>query len=538
AALYASLAIRIPLISIFIGAIILYAPYTHAINGVFGGDAFNYLFKTYSLLHGHDPFAADPRKGPFFSLLLIPALFIPDPLLWSRWVGIIAAAATAALVPLVTRKIGTPWPIAVMAGVLTAENSFLIFESADALAVTTFTFLLLLSVYCYLAMKKSQKWIWALAVSSGLAMLTRFEGGIVAAVLLPAAWIRYRISWKKIVWPIGLAVLIMALPLSSFLFSGKSGIRTPQDISNDDGLFLVHSIHDEQLALNIQRSYEFFTNVWVEKGDTMQIAFWVGMGIVIGCIVILLKHFLSHIAPRILLSLGIITSLGFLFLLAMNNEINRAILVASLYILVGIGIALFIRKKPIDGIAIACMLLAEIMIVIWILPKDRYFLFTVPFLYLFLVYAIHTLVPAKKKIAQFFAVFMMCIAAVFFFQANQHYLQKKVEAYNNNAQETDVLLKALIDLRASNAHVGALDDEGLAVTIYIKKQNLFIFNQTDISTADQELQFIRDNHIQYIMERDTAPQWKIARSHPELFSPAKIYTTKNGDAKVVVYQVK
>ena len=518
-----------------LGFIIACLPYIHSLNGVFGGDAFNYMFKGYALIHGHDPFAADPRKGPFFSLLLIPGLFLHDPLLWSRWVGIIAGALTVALVPLVARKMGVSYTIALMAGILAAGNSFLLFEAPDALAVTTFTLLILFCIYAYMRIEDSRTWIWVLAVSAGLAMLTRFEGALVGAVLLPAAWIRYRMSWKKIVLPIVLAGVIMALPLTSLIWSGTSGIRTAQDIQNDDGLFLVHSIHDVQLSLNIQRSYEFFTNVWIEKGTNMQIGMWLLYGIVLGGCIILLKQFLPKVSPMILTGIGMVSSLGFVLLLMMNNEVSKAILVAALYIIVGASIVLFTRKKPLDGIAMVLVVASQIAVIIWVLPKTRYFLPSIPFLYIFLAYGIQALVPPKKKVAQAIAVVMMCVAALFFFQDTAKHSAKTVEAYNNNAQETDVLLKALLDIRGSGKSIGVESLDDLSVIIYIPKHLLYTLSSH--STADEELQFIRDNHIQLLIKRADSEDWSIATKHPELFSDPKIYTTKNGDAKVLVYQV-
>ena len=529
----------VPSVAIFIYTLFLCAPYAHLLNGVFGGDAFNYMDKAFALIHGQDPFAADARKGPFFSLLLIPGLFLPDPLIWSRWVGIVAAGLVAGLVPLVARRMGIRWSVAIMTGVLVAGNSFILFEAPDALAMTTFTCLILLCVYAFLSMKKDGKFLWVLAVASGLTMLTRFEGALVGAILLPAAWIRYRISWRNILWPIVVAGLLMALPLSSYIISGKSGIRTAQDIQNDDGLFLVHSIHDEQLGLNIQRSYEFFTNVFIEKGTNMNIALYLAAGVFIGILLVLTLRYIPRISSRVLGVIGICSAAVFLFALAMNNEVNKYMLVALLYILTGIGIAFFVRKKPIEGIAILLAIASQVAVIIWILPKTRYFLPTIPFLYLFLGYGIHLLAASKKKIVQFAVLVLLSTASIYFYQDEQKYLAKDVEAYNNKAFETDVLVKALIDLRSSKQSVAVESLDDLAIRMYIAPEKLFTMQSNKSSDiAQQELRFIQDNHIHFLLKREDSDDWQIVQKNPELFSDAKIYTTKNGDAKVLVYTVK
>lgn len=529
----------IPSIALFAYAVFLCAPYVHLFNGVFGGDAFNYMSKGYALMLGADPFSADPRKGPLFSFLVIPGLFLPDPLMWSRWVGIVAAGLVAGLVPLVARRMGSTWPIGIMAGVLTAGNSFLIFEAPSGLAMTTFTFLILLCVYAFLSIKNSKAWLWVLAIASGLTMLTRFEGALVGAILLPMAWLRYRLPWKKAVWPIVVAGLIMALPLTSILWSGKLGIRSAQDIQSDGGLFLVHSIYDKQLQLNIQRSYEFFTNVFVEKGTTMNIAQWLGIGILLGAILVAVRHLFPRIAQYAYAAIGTCSGVLFLFILAMNNEVNRYMLVALLYVLTGVGIAFFVRKKPIEGISILVAIASQVAVIIWILPKTRYFLPTIPFLYLFLTYGIHACIVSKKKIVQFGVLVILATASIYFYQDEQKYLGKNVEAYNNKAFETDVLLKALLDLRSSKQSVAVESLGESAVSMYVAPKHLFYIQPNKASDiAQQELKFIQNNHIHFLLKREDSDDWQIVQKNPELFSDPKIYTTKNGDAKVLVYTVK
>jgi hypothetical protein len=119
-------------------AIAIRAPYTHLVEGVFGGDAFNYLSKSRALLAGQDFFAADSRKGPVFSLLIAPGLFMLDPLWWSRWVGIIAAAGTVTLTVFIARRLQLGWPAAAIAGLLVAVNMEFLWESSNGLANTTY----------------------------------------------------------------------------------------------------------------------------------------------------------------------------------------------------------------------------------------------------------------------------------------------------------------------------------------------------------------------------------------------------------------
>jgi hypothetical protein len=532
----------IPLIAIFILSIIVRAPYSHLLQGVYGGDAFNYLSKTYAFLHGHDPFAADPRKGPFYPLLLLPAFLFHDPLLWSRWIGIISAAATAVLVPLIGRKLGIAWPFAVLTGLLVAINRDFIFESPSGLAMTLFTCMITLSVYCYLKISDSKKYITLLSVSSALAMLTRFEGALVGAILLPFAWIKYRLQLKQVVKASVLWIAIMAIPFISIFWSGVSGIRTPQDIQNDDGLYLVHSLQDKQLQLNIQLGYEFFTNTFIWKGDHISVAQWLAIGLLAGLVIIMARRFIPKIANPTLPTLGFALLPCMLFIIAMNNETNCFIIVALFYTLIGIGIVLLVKKNPLTGIPILLVALSQIAVITWILPKGRYFLPALPFLYLFLVYTLNELLPRTKKYAKagiVSAMIALCTFGIYSYTSNASVMEKQVEEYNNKSNTTDALFKALLYVRDSKLSMGTRETNDLYALIYIPEHLLFTLKATENQdTAEQELAWIQKNHIQTILVRDTDKQFAIITTHPELFSTPQIFTSKNGDAKISVYTLK
>lgn len=530
--------ILVPLILLFFISVIVRIPYTKSIEGVYGGDAFNYLSKTNAFLTGDDPFAADPRKGPLYSVLLLPSFLMSNPLLWSRWVGIIAASLTASLLPLVARRFGLAWPLAVLTGLLVAVNQEFIWESLSGLANTLFAFLILLCIYSYLQIKTSKTWLWVLAVCSGLTMLTRFEGALVGAILLPSAWWQYRLRLKPILLSTLLAAAIMALPLISFFWSGVSGIRTPADISGDSGLFLVRSIKDEQLILNIERSYEFFTNLWLQTGDNIPIGLLIGQGLLIGVLLIILRYLVPKISRVGMTTLGGLIILSFLLLLIMNNEINREVLSSALYVLTGIGLVFWLKKRPWVAAATIFTILVQISTVIWILPKGRYFLPVIPFLNLAIVFGLNSFFAGRNIRRKLPLLFLVSTAAVFFYIDGHTTLQDRLQDYNEKAQDTAVLLNAITYFRNAEVRVGVHATGDVPTVLYIPSERLFTFNTpTEQNLARQEINWLNENNIEQIMERDRKPQWVSVRQYPEVFSPFRTFSSAYGDSRVFVYSV-
>lgn len=329
---------KISLAALMFLTIAIRLPLLWQIHGVYGGDAWNYLLKSRAWVEGEDPFTADARKGPFLPLLLLPGLLTPDPLTWSRLVGIVSAAAVAALTAQFLKRLAVPPSLALAGGLLVAVNREFWWESANALANIPFAALMLAAATGLLHRSPA-----AVSISSALAALTRFEGIVIPLLLVPAV---YALHWKSLararrsILP---AVLILSLLLPTALISGRLGVRSPGDLASDAGLYLARS--QEELQINLDRLGTIMNQQWFIPTD------------------------------------------------AFSRRLSLTFTTATM-----IGLLLLLVRHPRWTIPILVMLSLETAIVTGILPKSRYLTFLIPFAVIALIYAISHL-PRRLNIA-------------------------------------------------------------------------------------------------------------------------------------------
>ncbi|MBI3250655.1 MAG: glycosyltransferase family 39 protein [Candidatus Andersenbacteria bacterium] len=469
----------LPILLLVVFSIAIRIPYTRDIEGVVGGDAFNYLAKSQALVQGDDPFAADPRKGPIFSLLLTPGLFTSDPLLWSRWVGVLAAAATVAMLPFLARRLGISWPLAVGSGLLLAVNPEFIWESPNALANTLFTAGIVASVLAYLKSLSSPRWLMVLSVIVALTTLTRYEGILVAAVLLPVAWWQYRRQPKRIIASALIAVAIVALPLVSFFWSGVSGIRTPADIAGDEGLALALS--KDTLRLNLARAIRFMNDAWTMRANTT-------------------------------ISL----------------------------ILLGAGIVWWIRVQKWQALPVLLVPLLQAILITLVLPKSRYFLPLLPFMSLALVFILQAVQGKKYAIYRSSAAVLVVVGASALFLIEGHTnLALRVEKYNADAHESAVLIDAARYLRNDHGRVGLRDSQlSSPVSIYIPADRLFVLSiNPDDDIVRQELSWMRKEKIKYLLSDSDPAPWDSMDIYPDAFERVHVFESIYGEKRVFIYKI-
>lgn len=509
-------------------------PYTHEIEGIFGGDAFNYLTKTRDLLEGRDIFASDPRKGPLYSLLLIPGFLTADPLLWSRWVGIGAAVATTLLLAKVARQFSLGWAMALGAGALLAVNKDFIWESPSGLANTLFTALIVAATLAYL--KASHRtWQWVLSILLGLIFLTRYEGGVIAVVLLPALWWRERLPWKHALSLIAVTGMIMAIPQLSLVWSGVSGIRTADDLLSDDGLSIALS--SEQLVYNLDRLWRFLTTVWLIPESTKLIV----PAIIVGLLVGVGLEFTRRSSPAYKNINAVISGgalLGLLLLVMAKSSAAREYFVAVPWLLIAVGLVPWIRSRPFDAIVIVMMLCVQTAVITVILPKPRYFLPLIPFMSLLMAFGLRRLFMWNNTLlARANAVFALSLIAVLFYTDGRASLLKQTEKYNTQAHPVSVMIEAAKFLRSDRGRVGFYTSQEQPIMTYLPPARRLFFSPSDPTSIEEELRWIAAHNLRYVVERNEPPQWRSVRQYPEIFEHKHTFDTIYGEAKVKVHRV-
>lgn len=526
----------IPLFLIALLAIAIRAPYSTSIEGVFGGDAFNYLSKAADLVAGNDPFASDPRKAPLFSFLLLPGLSSPDPLLWSRWVGIIAAGAAAGLLPHLAYRLGLPWLYALASGVLLAVNQEFIWEAPSGLANTVYTALIIATAIAF-TYARARRGLFAVALVGGLVPLTRYEGAVIPLTLLPAAWIRHRAPLTTILATVLTTLAIAGLPLVSYFLSGSSGIRAPRDLLTDEGLLLAYSRED--LLHNVDLFAAFLRDSWVlEETSRVSVGLVWLAGVGSAVLATLARWHVPKHTQR-WLQYGATAALLCVVGIVLFTKSSAAHAVAGgIPIVLGsIGIVELMKKRPYETGALTLAVALHTMAIILILPKSRYFLPLLPFWALTAAAGLALLLKwPKMKTFPLFPAATIAMLAVFFYHDATLTLQKRLEWYNGKAQDTAVMIAASKYIRQHEGRVAFRSHDEQPVRIYVPAQRQAVFRPTEPSAlAEQEQAFFHDNNITYLVERNRQPYWESVRVFPDQFELIQTFTSRHGESKVMIY---
>lgn len=527
------------LLSIF--AFALRTPYTHHIEGVFGGDAFNYYSKAKALVDGKDFFAADPRKGPMYSILLVPGLWQRDPLLWSRLVGITAAVVAVVLTTLSARLLALSWPLAFGAGLLLAVNPEFIWEAPNGLANSLYAAGIIAACWAYLSYVSTdaKKWLWWLAVFLGLTALTRYEGVLVAAVLLPAAFLHKPKEWRAVGTAVVLAAAIMAIPFISYVWSGVSGIRTIGDLESDHGLYIISS--PEGVEANLSRAQGFFAGMWLqfEKLQPVLPPYILGMVLAAGVAGILQAYRNQRSVLRTILLILILGSV-MVFMAMKNPFIGRNTLIAYSMLAAGAGSILLIFTKYKKAMPLFLVALLQTIIIIFILPKSRYFIQVLPFISIAMAASLQALAGFdKSKVRKALAVLIITVFASNVLFSGFKTLSHRIEVYNTDASEKSVLLNALELLRNDHGRVAYFATTAeQPVAIYIQDNRRVPFRPEANNTPEKELAFLRENRVRYILARERElPHWQSIKQYPDAFERVHVFESIYGEDKVFVYEV-
>lgn len=507
-------------------------PYLSEIEGVFGGDAFNYLSKAQALLEGKDPFAADARKGPVYSALLLPAFFTPNPLMWSRLVGITAAAVAVVLLTLLVREFGMRWELALLGGLLLAVNQDFIWESPNGLANTLYTALILAVALAFL-----KRAYWWMAVLLGLTFLTRYEGAVLIPIFWGAVWWRERLAWKRAVILLLITGAVMAIPQVSYIWSGQSGIRTAGDVLDDEGLGLARSF--DGVVHNLDRFHLFLRSVWLSDETQNGVLPAVVVGLVMGGVWLATKrwrpswlHFCGPLLSGVLL-------LALAVLLFTKSSEARVWLVATPFFLMGFGVGPWLATRRYEVGVLLVALAIHTMVIIQILPKARYFLPLIPFMALGMTFGLQRLLQWNKQaLARTLTVGAGALLVVLVLVDGRTTLERRVERYNTDAAEVNVMIQTVAYLRGQHGNVGFKTGTEQAIVTFIPEKRRYVWHvepwQHDGVASERE--FITTHTLRYLVERAGEQQWQIVRSYPNLFEHMHTFDSLYGEARVEVYR--
>ncbi|MDA1169224.1 MAG: hypothetical protein O3A36_02725 [bacterium] len=535
---------------LFACAVYIRIPLASSLDSAYGGDAFNYLLKSRALIDGEDPFAADPRKAPLYSLLVAPGLATPfDAVAWERWVSMFAAAGCVVLVSLFLRKFGMPHAIALAGGALLAVNRDFQFESVQGLSNTLYAFLVFLSAYTFLIARP-----YLVAVFSALATLTRYEGAAVVALLAPASWFLYSPKWRNILQTIIPLIILLSIPFLMSPFSQTLGVRTISDIQGDEGLYVAYSFED--FSSNFKSFKNFFGRLWILTEHIGKPFVWMVFGICLGVFGVLLRltsPSLSFVGSgerrRIPLltkeGLGAVSNLIpyalviFIFaVLIRNSSQEHAYLVQLFSLLAGIGISAALVQNTKRTTPIILMILVQIIAITAILPKTRYYLPVIPFIAIAIIGGAYALTLGKHSRTKVFGSLLLisCITSFVYVDA-QEALSGQVSDYNEKSAGQTVLLSAARYMKHASGSVAAVEESDLQFRTYLSRDRLVTFPDSLRNTDDQYAK-LKESGAAFMSETTGNPYFaKLIAEKPDAFQEVATFKTRWADTFATLYRV-
>lgn len=513
--------------------LILYTriPLSHAVESAFGGDAFNYILKGHAWISGEDPFAADPRKAPLYSFLTAIGLIIPlDPILWARGISILASIGAVLLVVLLLIRVGVSLPIAALSGLLLAVNRDFQFESIQGLSNPLYTFWIMAAAYLFVCRKT-----YLVSVAAALAAATRFEGALVAAILVPAGWFVDRFRVSRVVRSLIPLVVIAGLPLILYPFTGASGVRSVSDLRSDEGLYIGYTWG--YVLPSIKALKNIFGRLWILTEHIGNPFAWFLWGIVGGLII---QSISKYVRPKSVLTL--IPCIGCMFFgisVLVGFDGDMKFFIGLFSTLAGFGLGASLRAMPRISIPIVLMVFLQIVLVTAILPKNRYYLQAIPFIVLAMGVGMWALAGAGKfkKIPHIASILCMSFMTMFVWWDARASLSGQVSDYNEKSAQQTVIVRAAREVRRLPGIVGVDDGMDLVMRSYLPRQRL-VFFPASLSGVDAQLGLLQEKGITHIISRTENPYFTpLISKYPERFEQIATVTTKWGEDTAAIYRV-
>jgi uncharacterized protein (DUF697 family) len=503
------------------------------VDSVFGGDAFNYFLKAIDWVRGNDPFASDPRKGPLYTILLLPGLLMPDPLWWGRALGMASATATTIVLPLLWFRFKVPAMIALSTGLILAVNRSFWWESVHSLANIPFALLITLSALALLFhYKKYGRYL--VGVLSGLTFLTRYEGALVGAILLPAVWLYHRLNWRVVGYTLLPVLVLVALPLVMWPLTGQLGVRSWSDVQSDEGLNLIGSRDD--FGDNWREFRMIFGRTWIlaptvgKQFQTLLAGVGLGIALAVG----------RRFVPRVMTIVGTVVPYVIagliLFITFRNANDAQKQLALLMTALMGTGTGYALLRWPRYALPLVLVVVSQALIVTAILTKERYYVHLLPFYSSALVIGVYALSnELGSGWRRFGTIFLIGVLSSTIYLNSERSIYGLTEQYNRKAQTTTIILEPARLLRPQTGTI-ALAGDYLPMRLYLGDARLK-YPPTDEPAG--QLQWIQANRIEYVLDNTFDPRFKVMlREYPAYFEEIKVFTTSFKDDLSTLYRVR
>jgi hypothetical protein len=365
-------------------------------------------------------------------------------------------------------------------------------------------------------------------VLSGLATLTRYEGGLAAAILIPAVWMRSAWRWSFLRKALVPACILMAIPFTIWPLSGHVGVRLFSDIAADGGLSVARSFDD--FVQNVKGFKAFWARTWFFTsgvGKQLQ-AFTLGLGL--GLLIWYMQR--ARARTPIFLAVFMVAWLAILL-----RDSGQTLEYLSLWcgVVMGIGTFYSLLRWPREAIPIFLVVTTQIFLVTLLLPKPRYYVQVIPCMAAALVVGIFALsLPGRSRAVA--TVLFGMVAGLVYFDGNDA-LGGIVSDYNEKSHENTVMLNAGRFLRGGEGSV-ALATDDLSMRVMLTDSRLRVFPSGLPASSEAQLSWIAREEPGYIVENSFQPLFSVATERPDIFEEVAVFTTRFGEAWARVYRIR
>ncbi len=508
-------------------------------SGVSGGDAYNYLSITRSIINFDNPFT-NTKRLPGHPLLFVPTLAsgIFDDQQVMRTVSIIASIVTIIMTVALAKILKLSWPVAISAAAILAFQKDFFWTSMRPEPYTFYTALLISTlVLFFVAYKKTAVW-WKYILFGlllGYAAITRQEGFMLAVVLGVCSLVyELALSFRPCCAPRSLGevgsrnprrsivrfmcmylpVLFIVLP---FFIHNTLTYGNPlyTQYLEGDRLQIVNSFFAFQDATGA--TWGILGSMWkpsweqLERLDITNNIFLIGFfSLIIWYTILRIKKIAAYQ-----------TVFGVIMTITFCTIIWAAIYVPSVFTniftitsaaLILASIPLFLIEKKWRALVILLVLISQLGIATWFHPFAKHYQQSYPLIVLMISVALFSRIPKQK-----FASSAIVAALVLPFLVISSFLGQKINAaIDEQNQETaldSVIYRAARAARGSESPIG-FDQAYLPARLYFDEVAKY-FPAEENPTPEQEQQWLTENNIKTLVVTNADnifktphPSWK------------------------------
>lgn len=508
-------------------------------GGVSGGDAYNYLSITQSIIHGGNPFV-NTKRLPGYPLLLVPTLAsgIFDDQYVMRTLQAFAGVWGAIMVAMLARSMKLSWPVAIAAPAILLFQKDYFWTSMRPEPYALYGALLVTALWTFIrGYQTSVRWRHILfGVVLGYTAMTRQEGFVLAAVLGTCSLCyevftvyktkNVRTSLVRFAYMYAPALLIV-LPFFSYniVTYGKPFYA---EYLEGDRLQIVDSFLALQDATSA--TWGVIGSMWKPAWEQLERLPLTSPVAIVSTIVLGIWYWYLKKARYIPVYVSVGAGVVFFITIWMAMYMRSIYIVNITAILAAwtlVSIPIFLYETRWKGAVLIAVLASQIGIATWFHPFAKHYQQSFPLIILMLTAALIAALPHKKAITGI----ALAVIVLPFFSIASLLTQKINAAIDDQNEDTaldSVAYRAARFARTLPGPIG-FDQAYLPARLYFDPDAKY-FPDEDYPTAEMEQAWLAKNPIRTLIDtngnhvfKNPDPLWKLLRTFKAAGKNEKIF---------------